>query len=208
MSELNRVINGFSTSCTRVRAAAGFASETLALKEIGYARTSHGSSDDAPSGAAHAYSGTPAEKHKNSPESDASVLLVVPRGEKLLRASGAVQRSLRPEQNVTRLCSYSWHVGYAGGMSIAHVLPSREARTEIPKALRRFRTEGATADPVVFGSHRRPEAVVIPFELYTSLLPAIEEIEIAQIVRERQVEQARPLSEFAAELGLDVADYE
>jgi hypothetical protein len=60
----------------------------------------------------------------------------------------------------------------------------------------------------VFGSHRRPEAVVIPFELYTSLLPAIEEIEIAQIVRERQGEQARPLSALAAELGLDAADYE
>lgn len=45
-------------------------------------------------------------------------------------------------------------------------------------------------------------------ELHTSLLPAIEEIEIAQIVRERQGEQARPLSEFAAELGLDAADYE
>ena len=93
-------------------------------------------------------------------------------------------------------------------MSIAHVLPSREARTEIPKALKRFRVEGATAEPVVFGSHRKPEAVVIPFELYTSLLPAIEEIEIAQIVRERQGEQARPLSEFAAELGLDAAGYE
>lgn len=93
-------------------------------------------------------------------------------------------------------------------MPVTHVLPSREARTEIPKALRRFRAEGATAEPVVFGSHRRAEAVVIPFELYTSLLPAIEEIKIAQMVRERRAEQARPLSEFAAELGLDTADYQ
>lgn len=93
-------------------------------------------------------------------------------------------------------------------MAHTHVLPSREARTEIPKALRRFRTDGAAADPVVFGSHRRPEAVVIPFELYTSLLPAIEELEIAQIVRDRKDEQPRPLSEFAAELGLNGADYE
>lgn len=93
-------------------------------------------------------------------------------------------------------------------MTITHVLPSREARTEIPKALRRFRAEGATAEPIVFGSHRRPEAVVIPFELYESLLPAIEELEIAHIVRERRGQQARPLSEFAAELGLEAADYE
>lgn len=92
-------------------------------------------------------------------------------------------------------------------MSIAPILPSREARTEIPKALRRFRAEGAAADPLIFGSHRRPEAVVIPFELYASLLPAIEELEIAGIVRERQGEPARPLSELAGELGLDPADY-
>lgn len=92
-------------------------------------------------------------------------------------------------------------------MSIAPILPSREARTEIPKALRRFRAEGAAADPLIFGSHRRPEAVVIPFELYASLLPAIEELEIAGLVRERQGEPTRPLSELAGELGLNPADY-
>lgn len=92
-------------------------------------------------------------------------------------------------------------------MSIAPILPSREARTEIPKALRRFRAEGATADPVIFGSHRRPEAVVIPFELYRKLLPAIEEVEIAALVSARQSEPTRPLSELAGELGLDPADY-
>lgn len=60
---------------------------------------------------------------------------------------------------------------------------------------------------MIFGSHRRPEAVVIPFELYASLLPAIEELEIAGIVRERQGEPSRPLSELAGALGLDPADY-
>jgi len=92
-------------------------------------------------------------------------------------------------------------------MSIAPILPSREARSEIPKALARFRVEGATADPVIFGSHRRPEAVVIPFELYTSLLPAIEELEIANLVRERSAEASRPLSDLAGELGLNPAGY-
>lgn len=60
-------------------------------------------------------------------------------------------------------------------MTFIDVLPSREARTQIPRALRRFRAEGVTAAPVVFGAHRRPEAVVIPFELYKALLPAIAE---------------------------------
>ncbi|RGE19024.1 hypothetical protein [Leucobacter sp. wl10] len=71
-------------------------------------------------------------------------------------------------------------------MSIPRVFPSREARAEIPQALQRFRSEGALAEPVVFGAHRRPEAVVIPFELYTALLPAIEELRIAAAEQEHQ----------------------
>jgi hypothetical protein len=93
-------------------------------------------------------------------------------------------------------------------MSIApafSVLPSREIRTELPKALERFRHEGIAAAPVVFGAHRKPEAVVIPFELYASLLPLIEDLEIAQIVRERTAAgPATPLEETAAKLGIDL----
>lgn len=46
------------------------------------------------------------------------------------------------------------------------VRPVSEAREELSRALARFRREGAAAEPVIFGSHRKPEAVVIPFELY------------------------------------------
>ena len=84
-------------------------------------------------------------------------------------------------------------------MSCPRVLPSREARTEIPKALRRFRIDGALAEPVVFGSHRRPEAVMIPFELYTALLPMIEELKSATPERGRQGEHAPPLNELEAD---------
>jgi hypothetical protein len=85
------------------------------------------------------------------------------------------------------------------------VLPSREIRTELPKALERFRLEGISAQPIVFGAHRKPEAVVIPFELYASLLPLIEDLEIARIVRERTAAgPATPLAETAAKLGIDL----
>lgn len=85
------------------------------------------------------------------------------------------------------------------------VLPSREIRTELPKALERFRHEGIGAAPIVFGAHRRPEAVVIPFELYAALLPLIEDLEIAQVVRERTAAgPATPLHETAAKLGIDL----
>ncbi len=93
-------------------------------------------------------------------------------------------------------------------MSIAEVLPSHAARDELPKALKRFRSEGESAAPLIFGAHRKPEAVVIPFDLYSQLLPAIEELEIAKLVRERsQAGEPRPLSELADQLGLNPADY-
>lgn len=86
------------------------------------------------------------------------------------------------------------------------VLPSREIRTELPKALERFRSEGIAAQPVVFGAHRRPEAVVIPFELYDRLLPIIEDLEIAQLVRERTAAgPATPLVDTAEKLGVDLS---
>jgi antitoxin StbD len=88
------------------------------------------------------------------------------------------------------------------------VLPSGDARTALPDALRRFRAEGLTAEPIVFGAHRKPEAVVIPFELYAHLLPVIEDLEIAQLVRERAAAgEPVPLSEVAAAVGLDPVDY-
>ena len=50
------------------------------------------------------------------------------------------------------------------------VRPVSEAREELSRALARFRREGAAAAPVIFGSHRKPEAVVIPFEVYARLV--------------------------------------
>lgn len=88
------------------------------------------------------------------------------------------------------------------------VLPSGDARTALPEALRRFRAEGVAADPVVFGSHRKPEAVVIPFELYAQMLPVIEDLEIAHLVRERAAAgESVPLADVAAAAGLDPHSY-
>jgi hypothetical protein len=49
------------------------------------------------------------------------------------------------------------------------VHPVSEARAELSRALARFRREGAAAAPVIFGSHRKPEAVVLSFEAYAEL---------------------------------------
>lgn len=92
-------------------------------------------------------------------------------------------------------------------MTVLPVHPSSEARALLPEVLRRFRSEGAAADPLIFGAQRRPEAAVIPYALYEALAPAIEELEIAEVVRERTMEPSRPLSDLAAELGLDPEKY-
>jgi hypothetical protein len=46
------------------------------------------------------------------------------------------------------------------------VHPLSEVRARLSGILARFRREGATAEPVAFGSHRKPEAILIPYEAY------------------------------------------
>jgi PHD/YefM family antitoxin component YafN of YafNO toxin-antitoxin module len=49
------------------------------------------------------------------------------------------------------------------------VLPTREARAQLPAMLEQFRKEGADAEPVVIGARRKPEAVVLSYERYLQL---------------------------------------
>jgi PHD/YefM family antitoxin component YafN of YafNO toxin-antitoxin module len=46
------------------------------------------------------------------------------------------------------------------------VQPLSEVRQRLSGILARFRREGAAAEPVTFGSHRKPEAVLVPYEVY------------------------------------------
>ncbi|WP_353807692.1 nucleotidyltransferase domain-containing protein [Agromyces sp. SYSU T00194] len=50
------------------------------------------------------------------------------------------------------------------------VMPVAEARAKLSAVLREFRAHGDTAAPVIIGSHRKPEAVLVP---YSSVAPAI-----------------------------------
>lgn len=49
------------------------------------------------------------------------------------------------------------------------VLPTREARAQLPAMLEQFRKDGADAEPVVIGARRKPEAVVLSYERYLQL---------------------------------------
>ncbi|SEB94190.1 Antitoxin component YafN of the YafNO toxin-antitoxin module, PHD/YefM family [Paramicrobacterium humi] len=84
-----------------------------------------------------------------------------------------------------------------------------DARSGLNSVLKRFREKGITAEPLVFGSHRKPEAVVVPFELFERLLPALEEVLLADKVRER-LDDPRPSESFddvARAVGIDPGSF-
>jgi PHD/YefM family antitoxin component YafN of YafNO toxin-antitoxin module len=45
-------------------------------------------------------------------------------------------------------------------------ISTTEARTGLSQTLAGFRRLGVNAEPVVFGDHRKPEGVVLPYELF------------------------------------------
>ncbi|MDX6718624.1 MAG: uncharacterized protein QOJ63_878 [Solirubrobacteraceae bacterium] len=59
------------------------------------------------------------------------------------------------------------------------VLATREARAALPAMLERFRQDGADAEPVVIGAHRRPEAVVLSYERYLQMAGGRERVAAA-----------------------------
>jgi hypothetical protein len=49
---------------------------------------------------------------------------------------------------------------------VIQVHPLAEIRARLSGIVARFRREGAAAEPVAFGSHRKPEAILISYEAY------------------------------------------
>jgi hypothetical protein len=50
--------------------------------------------------------------------------------------------------------------------TVVPVHPLSEVRARLSGIVARFRREGAMAESVAFGSHRNPEAILIPYEAY------------------------------------------
>ncbi|MGH3941121.1 MAG: type II toxin-antitoxin system Phd/YefM family antitoxin [Pseudonocardiaceae bacterium] len=59
---------------------------------------------------------------------------------------------------------------------MADVLPTNEARTRLNQIAATFDRVGAAGEPITFGSHRRPQAVIVPWELWRQLAPVIEDV--------------------------------
>lgn len=82
-----------------------------------------------------------------------------------------------------------------------------DVRADLTSHVARFRAEGIDAEPVVFGDHRRPEAVLLPFELFELLLDVAEDIATPERIRERDVRDSGhrvTLVDVAAELDIDL----
>ncbi len=77
-----------------------------------------------------------------------------------------------------------------------------EARSGLSAILGRFRAD-ATAQPVVFGNHRRAEAVVMPFAQFERMLEIVEDQTIAPTVAERIASGGgRDFDELLDDLGM------
>ena len=50
------------------------------------------------------------------------------------------------------------------------VQPTNEVRQSLNKITARFDEQGADAEPIVFGSHRRPQAVLLSWDAWMRLL--------------------------------------
>lgn len=80
------------------------------------------------------------------------------------------------------------------------------ARRELTSILGQFREQGAQARPVVFGSHRKPEGVLLSYQSFERMLGLIEDLEIvAQIgKRERgEPEVVEGIDDLAQKYGIE-----
>ncbi len=54
------------------------------------------------------------------------------------------------------------------------VLPTTQARAQLSQIAAEFE-RNESAEPVTFGSHRRPQGVIVPWKLWLEIMPAIED---------------------------------
>lgn len=65
---------------------------------------------------------------------------------------------------------------YRFRVTIGEVLPTNEARARLNAIATTFDADGSHAVPVVFGSHRRAQGVIVSWELWQRIAPAVEDV--------------------------------
>jgi antitoxin StbD len=97
----------------------------------------------------------------------------------------------------TRACAEPvWRFGtYSSTVSrVTEVLPTNEARARLNQIAAGFDHDGPDAAPVVFGSHRRAQGVIVSWQLWQRIAPAVEDALDADLVRRRLGEPGDRLS--------------
>jgi PHD/YefM family antitoxin component YafN of YafNO toxin-antitoxin module len=90
------------------------------------------------------------------------------------------------------------------------VLPTREARERLSGFLKESRERGADAEPVFFGAHRKPEAVVLSYQAYEELVDALDDALIAREVAARDASDSgkrMELVDLIRSQGFDPAEF-
>jgi antitoxin StbD len=90
------------------------------------------------------------------------------------------------------------------------VVPSAEARDHLAGYLKHFREKGEQADPVVFGSHRKPEGVILSYQRYEWQMEILDELVASEEVREaiaKDTGKRVELADVAREAGFDPAEF-
>lgn len=89
------------------------------------------------------------------------------------------------------------------------VQPLSEVRERLSGILARFRRDGNGAEPVVFGSHRKPEAIILPYAEFEALTRQRQRMLSAlDVMRSVQIEVPGPFSAEHERLMSDYVDGE
>lgn len=65
------------------------------------------------------------------------------------------------------------------------MLPTNEARAKLNQIAAGFDHDGEDAAPVVFGSHRRAQGVIVSWQLWQKIAPAVEDALDADLAARR-----------------------
>ena len=91
------------------------------------------------------------------------------------------------------------------------VLTTSAARSQLTSIVADFRRDGSDAEPVVFGSHRKAEAALIPIAMLDKLLPLVEDIvavEKAKARYEHDTGERLDFNQLVTAVGFDPADFD
>lgn len=88
---------------------------------------------------------------------------------------------------------------------MTEVLPTNEARARLNQIAAGFDHDGPDAAPVVFGSHRRAQGVIVSWQLWQRIAPAVEDALDADLARRRIGDSDERLTheQLLAALGRD-----